>query len=541
MTYKRNKRSQKIDCEKEDSPLKEALYLTGVRAARILARSIYTISSRDLNVSVHLAVYFVFVSVYCESTSQLQDDMKHISDLPLSTQEWNTIFEPIQMYKQRNGDFPLDDIHTIAKELIQFQTSSFRIDGGYVESSPGLSDDKLYDAICKSLQQLCDLRLIPLHTPLTILNPFAGTYAGVCLYTLCHYKMRENIEAKWNITAIDSDPIAVASANCMLALWRDILNKDLGVSFTMQSGTFLFSEVQKAEVKEALMHHPKKESYIQQIQPVDVKMFERKGGACNHEAPFDLIIMASREENFSYPSEMLRYLEGVYQTGVFEYMHVEAACAICAKMKIIVQEKSWLTKRDSEQYREWIHQERPTDILLGCQHTVCVWRDVQENLRERSRQSTVIHQSGGPSFQIPWIDLKPRDGWKLQNPRVEFLIHSIKSIGQPLFSYLLGEERDPEDDYLCAILNSTLIKLFRELNEENKSEHVPIVVSDLYNPAEKKREDLIRALYQKKRSLTQSGAPQEEIRQVDALLEQSILEMYQIPMELREFVTQHAK
>ena len=566
MTYKRNRnrnqRSQKIECEGEASPLQQALYLTGVRAARSIVRSIYTISSQELNVLAHLAVYWTFVSVYCEyceyydyydyckNILQMLDDMKHLLDLPVSTQDWDSIFTPIRMYKMKNGDFFEDEIHTIAKELIRFTRSSFRIDGGYVESSPGLCedtcDDKSYDAICKSMQQFCDLGLIPQDTPLTILNPLAGTYAGVCLCTLCQYKLSENIEAKWSITAIDPDPIAIASANCLLALCRSIWNKDPGVSFTMQSGTFLFSETQKTEVKEVLMFHPKKESYIQEIHPVNIEVFKRKASANSHGDPgdpldpFDLIIMASREECFRYPSEILHYLEGVYQTRIFEYMQIEAAYAFSAKMKVIVQERSWLTKKHAEQYREWIHQMRPTDILLGYQNTICVWRDPQENSDENRRQSTSIHQKGAPSFEISWSDLKPTQGWKLQDPRAALLIHSIRSIGQPLSSYLLGGEPDPEDDYLCAILNSHLMRLFMELNEENKkNKNVPIVVPDLYNPDEYKLEQLIRVLHQKKRTLTQKGASQEKIQQVDTLLEQTILDIYQIPMELREFIIQH--
>jgi chorismate mutase len=521
----------------EDSPLQKALYLTGVRAARSIARSIYPISSREFNELAHIAVYLSLVSAYCENAQQIHNDT-HILDLPLSIQEWDSIFEPIRMYKLRFGDFLPDEIHTIAKELVRFATSSFQINGGYVESSPGFSDYKSYDAICEILQQFCDLRLTSQHTPLTILNPLAGTYAGVCLYTLCHYKLSKNIEAKWNITAIDPDPSAIASLSCMLALCRHIWKKDLGVSVTTQAGTFLFSEKQKTEVKELLMHHSKKERHMREINPVHMEMLERKRSTCNHENLFDLIIMAAREECATYPSEVLRYLQGVYQTGTLEYMHIEAASNVSAKMRVIVQEKSWLTKRDAEQYREWMHQKRPTDILLGCQHTVCVWRDVQPSSDEKRREGTVIHQRGAASFQILWSDLKPTQGWKLQDPRAALLIHSIRSIGQPLSSYLLGEEQDPTDDYLCAILNSRLIRVFMELNKEKKN--IPIVVPDLYNPNEKKQEHLIRMLHQKKRALLHKGASQEKIHQIDTLLEQKILDIYQIPMELREFIFHHA-
>jgi hypothetical protein len=543
MTYKRKRkqRNQKIEFEGDNSPLEQALYLTGVRAARSIARSVYTISSQELNVLTHIVVYSIFVSVSCGKSSQIQDD-KRISDLALSTKEWDSIFEPIKMYKEKKGILSPDELHTIAKELIRFAQSSFRIDGGYVTSTPGLSDDKSYDAICNSVQQFCDLGLIPQHTPLTILNPLAGTCAGACLYSLCHYKLSNNIKNIWNIIGIDPDPIAIASASCMLALCRHSWNKDPGVSLTLQSGTFLFSKTQKRELKEVLMHHPKKENYILQIHPVDMEMLDREASKNSSQYSFDLLIMASKEEYSNYPSEILRYLEGVYQTEVLEYMHIQAAYAVSAKMKVVVQGKSWLTKKHAEQYREWIHQKRPTDILLGYQNTVCVWRDVQEDPNENGRQSTLIHQKDAPTFEISWSSLNPTQGWKLQNPRAALLIHSIMSIGQPLSSYLLGEEQDPDDDYLCAILNSHLMKLFKELHKENKkSENIPIVVLDLYNLEEQKQEHLIRMLHQKKRALIRDGASQEKIHQIDTLLEQKILEIYQIPMELREFLSQYTK
>ena len=528
----KRRRNQETECE-EYSPFQKVLYRAGIRAARSIARAVYAISSQELNISAHIIVYFVLASLYCGRSSQMHDDMwRYMVDMKITPQEFLSIFSLIQNELTEYKNLFPDDLHEIAKELTLFARSSFQIQGGYVKDFPGFFEYKSYDAIYNVLRSFFDLNLIPHHKPLSILNPFAGTHAGICVHLLCQYKLSENIQSTWNITAIDPDPIALASASCMLALWKQTWNKEFGMSITMQPGTFLFSEIQKAEIEEVLMHHPEKEQHVRGINPINGNKSSEK----SQKNQFDLIIMAPQQEHINYPSEIRRYLESVYQTGSLEYMHVEAIHVIPAKMRVIVQQESWLAKKHAKQYRAWIHQVKPTDILIGDQETVTIWQDVQNNY---DRQTITIHKKEGPPFQITWNELDPTQGWKLRDPRGEQLIRHIKSIGQPLSLYLLGEEQDPEDDYLCSIQSSQLMRVFMQIQQDIKE--VPIRILDPYNPAERKKEQNISTLYQKKRACQQKRATKEEIQYIDNLLEKEIWEIYQIPAELQSFIMQYAK
>jgi len=515
MTQKRN---QRIECEKEkeETRLFDVLRIAGLRAARSIAGSAYTISSKELNISTHVIVYQAFLSVFC-GTDGDDDDQ-------ISPAEWASVIMPIQDYYRQYGAFSPDELHEAGKDLARFATISFRIQGGFVGEEGGSDDSldyKLYDDIHSVLDEFFELKVIPQHAPLTILDPFAGTCAGICLHLLCHYKLSENIRHTWNITAIDSDPVSLASAECMLRLCKHIWDRDLGVILTTQAGTFLFSEEQKARLKEELMHHPKKERYLRDVNPVDIGYRQKL---------FDIVITVPKQKCVrNYPSEVQHFLESVYQTGHIEYMHIEAISPIFTKMRVIVQQKSWLTERRAAQYRSWVQQVHPADIIIGDHETVCIWNGVQHN-----RQSTTIHQKNTLPFQIQCNDLDPTQGWKLQDPSISRLIHHLISVGQPLSSYLLGDTCDPEDDYLCALLDSYVMKEFMKLQKDRKL--LPIIVPDPYNPEEQELEDRIRRLYQKKRILEQKGASREKIHHVHTLLEQEIWILYRIPPELQQLL-----
>ena len=529
MTRKRN---QKINCEIKETRLFEALHIAGIRAARIIAGSVYTISSKELNISTHSAVYSALLSVYCNTDEQSKDE-HYVSEIEISYPEWESIVAPIFDYYRLCGAFSAYELHEVGKELARFAAVSFRIQGGFVEDegSDGFFDYKLYDDIHNVLKEFFELKMLSHHAPLTILDPFAGTCAGICLHLLCHYKMTANIKSTWKITAIDPDPVSLASARCMLSFCRHIWGRDLGVVLTAQSGTFLFSEKQKMQLKEELMHHQKKERYMQDVNPVDVD----ESGEQYRKKLFDIVITAPKQKFVRiYPSELLRYLESVYQTGHIEYMHIEAIFSILAKMRIIVQQKSWLTEKRAEQYRAWVQQQHPTDIIIGNGGTVCIWNDLEDN-----QQSATVYQKSVLPFQIQWGDLDPRQGWKLQDPSISLLVHHLLSVGQPLSSYLLGETCDPKDDYLCAILDSYIIREFMKVQKDRKN--VPIIVLDPYNPEEQELESNIRILYQKKRILEQKGASREEVYHVHTLLEQEIWKLYRIPPKLQQLIIMYAK
>jgi hypothetical protein len=527
MTRKRN---QRINCEIEETRLFEALHIAGIRAARSIAGSAYTISSKELNISAHLVVYSAFLSIYCNT----DEDIPYVSEIEISSSEWESIVAPIQNYYRQYGVFSVDELHEVGKELSRFAAISFRTQGGFVEeeaSSDGGFDYKLYDDIHNVLKEFFELRMIPQNAPLTILDPFAGTCAGICLHLLCHYKLSANIKFTWKITAIDPDPVSLASAQCMLRLCSHIWDRDLGVVLTAQVGTFLLSEKQKMELKEELMHHHKKERYMRDVNPVHIDESEEQ----YREKIFDIVITAPKQRfGRSYPLEVLHYLESVYQTGNIEYMHIEAVFSLPAKMRIIVQQKSWLTEKRAEQYRAWIQRTGPTDIIIGNDETVCIWNDAGDN-----QQSATVYQKNIFPFQLQWSELDPTQGWKLQDPSISLLIHHLMSVGQPLSSYLLGEICDQEDDYLCAILDSYIMKEFMKVQKDRKN--VPIIVPDPYNPEEQELEGSIKALYQKKRILEQKGASREEALHVHTLLEQEIWTLYRIPPTLQQVIMMYAQ
>jgi len=521
------KRNQRIECEKEETKLFEVLRIAGIRAARSIARSTYTISSKDLNISTHVIVYRALLSVYCSTGDQDGDIQRYASEIQISPPELASIIVPIQDYYRQCGALSPDELHEVGKELARFAAISFRTQGGFVEEGGG-SDDfvdyKLYDDIHNVLDEFFELNVIPEHAPLTILDPFAGTCAGICLHLLCDYKLSANIQSTWNITAIDPDPVSLASAQCMFALCRHTWGRDLGVILTTQAGTLLFSEEQKMQLKEELMYHPKKERYMRDVNPIDVY----------REKHFDIVITAPKQKCVrSYPSEVLHYLESVYQTGYIEYMYIEAVFSILAKMRVIVQQKSWLTEKRAEQYRAWIQQVHPTGIIIGNDETVCIWNGASHN-----QQSTTIYQKN-MLFQIQWSELDPTQGWKLQDPSISRLIHHLISVGQPLSSYLLGGTCDSEDDYLFAILDSYVMKEFIKLQKDRKN--IPIIIPDPYNPEEQELERHIRALYQKKRILEQRGVSREEVYHVHTLLEQEIWRLYRIPPELQQLIMMMCK
>ena len=521
----RQKRDQKINSEIDERRLFKALHSAGTRAARYIAGSKYTISSEELDVLTHFAVYSAFLYIYCHADEDILD---HLSNIEVSPSELKSIIAPIQDYYRECGIFSADELYEVGKDLARFADISLKIHGGFVEEkerSDGFSGYKLYDDIHTVLKQFFELKMILRDAPLSILDPFAGTCAGICLYLICHYKLSANITSTWNITAIDPDPVSLASALCMLSICRHIWDRDPGVIVTTETGTFLFSEKQKMELNDALMHHQKKERYMRDVNPIHVD----ESGEQYREKRFDLIITAPKQRLITnYPVEVLHYLESVYQTGQIEYMHIEAISSLPATMKVIVQQKNWLTEKRAAQYRTWVQQAHPTDIIIGNDKTACIWNSMQDN-----QQSVAIYQENMLPFQLEWSELDPRLGWKLQDPNISHLTQHLMSVGQPLSTYLLGETCE-DDDYLCAILDSHIMMEFMKIQKSRKN--VPIVVPDPYNPDEQELERHIIALYQKKRLLEQRGVSKEEVHRVHTRLEQEIWRLYRIPPKLQEFI-----